>query len=156
MTKEATCTSKGGEKLTCEKCGYWKVVETDIIAHNYENGVCTVCGYKDPSVTSKPSENTSSGSKDGPIVANEIEPDNWYTYTKLDALHVQNCVVVMATSVSGGKGVMVTYYPICKNCHICHTEGVLSMAGPEWGYPVNKIYHCPDCGTNTTVRFELG
>ena len=52
--KEATCTSKGytGDKV-CSVCG--KVLEygTEIaeLNHTYENGVCTLCGAKDPDYT---------------------------------------------------------------------------------------------------------
>lgn len=49
--KEATCTTEGytGDKI-CTQCG--KILEKgQVIAklgHNYENGVCTICGGKDP------------------------------------------------------------------------------------------------------------
>ena len=40
-----TCTAEGYTTHTCGKCGYSYTDEaTPIVAHDYQNGVCTVCG----------------------------------------------------------------------------------------------------------------
>ena len=50
VTQEATCTATGLAYRQCSVCE--KITEEDVviskIAHNYENGACTVCGGKDP------------------------------------------------------------------------------------------------------------
>ena len=93
---------------------------------------CTSCGF--------------GGADDGGLKAN-----TWYTYDALDILHIQNCVVSNATTI-GDRGVMVTYYPVCKNCR---EHGALGMAGPEYNYPVSETYYCDACGTTTTVKFKV-
>ncbi len=59
ITKEATCTEEGTEVRKCTVCG--KTLETGTLskkAHQFKDGVCTVCGEKDPGYTepSKPEE----------------------------------------------------------------------------------------------------
>ncbi len=49
-TVPATCTEKGYTERTCS-CGYsYKDNYTRELGHNYENGLCTRCGAKDPKV----------------------------------------------------------------------------------------------------------
>lgn len=46
---ESTCTTAGTKTSTCSKCGVSKAPETlPLKEHSYSNGVCTVCGAKDP------------------------------------------------------------------------------------------------------------
>ncbi len=80
-----------------------------------------------------------------------LKANTWYTYDALDILHIQNCVVSQATTV-GDRGVMVTYYPVCKSCR---EHGALGMAGPEYNYPVSETYYCDACGTRTIVKFKV-
>lgn len=80
-----------------------------------------------------------------------LKANTWYTYDALDILHIQNCVVSNATTI-GDRGVMVTYYPVCKSCR---EHGALGMAGPEYNYPVSETYYCDACGTTTTVKFKV-
>lgn len=41
----ATCTSEGSKSHHCKSCGAkTDVTKVDKVAHNYSNGVCTVCG----------------------------------------------------------------------------------------------------------------
>lgn len=154
IIKEATCTSQGEEKRICEKCGYEETIKTDRLPHTYEDGVCTVCGYKKPAESSKPSDSTSSGSSSGldRTYVDWLDPDVWYTFNELDSLHMQNCVVMEANFTGGGKHVTALYSPVCKHCHY---NGSLCMVGAEWDYEVREPYHCPDCGTTTICRFIL-
>ena len=47
--KAATCTEKGCEAYdTCSRCDHTTYKEISALGHNYKNGVCTVCGAKDP------------------------------------------------------------------------------------------------------------
>jgi len=48
VTKEATCTEDGVKTFTCEKCGETKTEVIKSKGHDYLDGVCTVCGEKDP------------------------------------------------------------------------------------------------------------
>ena len=48
VTKEATCTEAGEKTFTCEKCGETKTEVIPAKGHDYLDGVCTVCGEKDP------------------------------------------------------------------------------------------------------------
>ena len=50
--KAATCTEQGWEEYdTCSRCDYTTYKEIPAAGHNYKNGVCTVCGAKDPDYT---------------------------------------------------------------------------------------------------------
>ena len=42
----ATCTAPGKKEWTCSDCGALKTEVLPLAAHNYENGVCTVCNAK--------------------------------------------------------------------------------------------------------------
>lgn len=47
VTKEATCTETGEKTRTCTRCDY---SETEVIPmrdHDFQNGICTVCGQKE-------------------------------------------------------------------------------------------------------------
>lgn len=44
----ATCTKKGEKTYTCIKCQKEKKEEIPAAGHKYENGICSVCGEKDP------------------------------------------------------------------------------------------------------------
>ena len=47
--KAATCTEKGWEAYdACSRCDHTTYKEISALGHNYKNGVCTVCGAKDP------------------------------------------------------------------------------------------------------------
>ena len=47
--KAATCTEKGWEAYdTCSRCDYTTYKEIPAAGHDYKDGVCTVCGAKDP------------------------------------------------------------------------------------------------------------
>ncbi|MDD6095255.1 MAG: DUF4091 domain-containing protein [Clostridia bacterium] len=49
--KAATCTEEGYDKVACIYCGYAESEEIlATVDHNYVDGVCTVCGGKDPSI----------------------------------------------------------------------------------------------------------
>ena len=95
-----------------------------------------------------------------PIKVDWLVADEWYTSTELNILHVQNCVVDNITAGANGSSVLVKYYPICKNCHTAHVHdingiGFCKLRVNGNGNSLEKIYHCPDCGGNTTVRLIL-
>ena len=47
--KAATCTEAGWEAYdTCSRCDYTTYKEISALGHDYKDGVCTVCGAKDP------------------------------------------------------------------------------------------------------------
>lgn len=48
-TKAPTCTEKGQMTYTCE-CGEGYTEKIDANGHNYVDGLCSVCGQKDPSI----------------------------------------------------------------------------------------------------------
>lgn len=49
ITKEATCTEKGVKTFTCS-CGVTYTEDIPAKGHNYNNGVCSNCGDKQPEV----------------------------------------------------------------------------------------------------------
>ena len=55
--REATCTEEGlTEGVKCSVCGEILTAQNviDKKAHDYQKGVCTVCGEKDPAYTPAP------------------------------------------------------------------------------------------------------
>lgn len=50
ILEKADCGTSGIKQVTCSECGNTKPEETIPATgkHNYENGICTVCGVKDP------------------------------------------------------------------------------------------------------------
>ena len=46
---EPTCTRTGIERRVCTECGEAEEREIPMTAHSYLNGICAVCGAKDPS-----------------------------------------------------------------------------------------------------------
>ncbi len=71
---EPTCKEEGVARIKCRKCGKTlDVIQVERKEHNYKDGVCTVCGEKDPTYlpeietdTGKPSGNTTPGSNTAP------------------------------------------------------------------------------------------
>ena len=66
VTKAPTCAESGVQTLTCTVCGETK---TQTLAatgkHTYQNGICTVCGAKDPGASGTP-DRPDDGGKDAP------------------------------------------------------------------------------------------
>ena len=63
---EATCTEKGySGDVVCAICGevITKGEETEMVEHNYVNGVCSVCGAADPDYVENPFTDVSKDSK---------------------------------------------------------------------------------------------
>ena len=66
---EPTCKEEGVARIKCRKCGKTlDVIQVARKEHNYKDGVCTVCGEKDPTYLpeidtdiDKPSGNTAPG-----------------------------------------------------------------------------------------------
>lgn len=46
--KEPTCTEPGYKEHTCTVCGKIKHEEVEALGHDFEDGVCSVCGESDP------------------------------------------------------------------------------------------------------------
>ncbi|MBE5942742.1 MAG: hypothetical protein E7264_09425 [Lachnospiraceae bacterium] len=44
ILQEATCVTQGEKRRQCSKCKDYETEDTDVIAHQYTNGVCTGCG----------------------------------------------------------------------------------------------------------------
>lgn len=70
VTVPATCTAPGSNTYTCSLCGDTYTEELPIIAHTFENGVCTQCGAPDPSVT--PSYKKGDVDGDGEITIRDV------------------------------------------------------------------------------------
>ncbi len=83
--------------------------------------------------------------------AQDIEADTWYTYSQINALKFQNCIIDNAFAKD--NGVIVSYYPVCKECYA--KPGVTNLATPEFNYDINKNYTCSECFAVTTVRLKL-
>ncbi len=56
VTTAATCTEKGVETRECSRCDESETRDIDALGHKFEDGVCTVCGEKDPAVHDCPSK----------------------------------------------------------------------------------------------------
>ena len=53
--KAATCTEAGWEAYdTCSRCDYTTYKEISALGHDYKDGVCTVCGAKEPAPQENP------------------------------------------------------------------------------------------------------
>lgn len=79
-----TCTEGGYTTYTCSRCGdHYTAEETEALGHEYQDGICTVCGAEDPSYI-PPTEPTETE----PIVTEPIEPtepqDPCEGYTDID------------------------------------------------------------------------
>lgn len=133
VLKEASCSEAGEAVEVCLKCAL-EETKTITVEHNYSGRVCTVCGEEKPKRKSY-----------------TVEADTWYTYTPLDILKVQNCEVYSA--YGAGSAVAVSYYPICKNCHII--SDIIKINAPEINYPISKLYHCDECGQSTIVQLII-
>lgn len=59
VVKDATCTKNGSSTKTCAKCGEEEVTVIKATGHNFEDGVCTVCGTKEGNVTPAPTGDAS-------------------------------------------------------------------------------------------------
>ncbi|MGM9562639.1 MAG: leucine-rich repeat protein [Faecousia sp.] len=62
-----TCTEKGYTTYTCECGDSYSDTYVDALGHKYENGICSVCGAKDPD--DKPAE---------PVVFTDVAEKAWY------------------------------------------------------------------------------
>ena len=51
-TKDATCTETGEKMRVCE-CGYEETSTIEIKTHNFNNGVCSLCDYINPTEASR-------------------------------------------------------------------------------------------------------
>ncbi len=85
-------------------------------------------------------------SDDGKVKAN-----HWYYHRDLDIVNFKNCVVVQPTIMQSGN-VMLTYYPVCAECH--ETSSTPSMGAPSQDNPLMKTYYC-DCGGQTAVIIKI-
>lgn len=48
VTKEPTCTENGEKTYTCSKCEHTSVASISKLGHSYSDGLCVVCGLRDP------------------------------------------------------------------------------------------------------------
>ena len=73
VTKEATCTATGVMTYTCTLCGETKTEVIPMIAHNYVDGVCSVCGAKEPDPGPGPGPGPEPTPGDEYVLASEIK-----------------------------------------------------------------------------------
>ena len=80
VVTEPTCTAEGYTTHTCSTCGNVKVdTETEKLAHDYVNGVCSKCEAKDPDYV-PPHVNTLVVGDTNKIVIGDTAVDNGYGY----------------------------------------------------------------------------
>lgn len=130
VIKEATCKQEGKKECICSVCGYTEAKEIQKTKHSFSDKVCIYCGALD---------------------ASSISSDTWLNKTGIDYLTFKNCIVTEATPLK--KGMLVTYYPVCRSCHVAST--LMELGGPEFNYDVTKNYVCPYCGEMTVVQLKL-
>lgn len=97
-------------------------------------------------------DNSQNNNSNNSTKKSNIEGDTWYTLKSNNIFYCQNAEVESAVSVSHGSGFWVTYYPVCKDCHIC---GAMRTAGVTTDTPVSETYYCQNCGTTTYARFKI-
>ena len=107
ITKVATCNEDGTAVIICDICK--KEIETVTIQktnqHSFNNGICTVCGYKDPS------SNTFVAFKVRTLVELHIRKGPGLNYDVIRNLPYYSTITVYETSVADGY----TWYRIDKN-----------------------------------------
>lgn len=65
LTFEPSCTEEGYTIRICEDCGEYSIIaRTEKLAHHYQDGVCTVCGEKDPEYNSGGTDDETGGGTD--------------------------------------------------------------------------------------------
>lgn len=130
VKKEASCTQDGIKIYTCYNCGFEKTEETKATGHSFiSDNKCTKCG----------------------AYRIDIDADCWYTYNAYSSLQIQNCVVENA--FPSGSNIIVSYYPVCRSCHIA--DGLVAVAAPGLNTPIMKTYYCKSCGASTSVNFRI-
>ncbi len=96
-TLEATCIEAGEKAQTCSKCGHERLKEIAPLGHDYKNGVCSVCGEKDPDY--KPElergETTSTQYKNDSLGLTFNLPSGWRFYTDSEIASMLNITVEM-------------------------------------------------------------
>lgn len=125
---EASCSKDGKNEYRCKICGETKE-ETVRAEHVFVDGECTKCGAEK---------------------IDWLEADTWYVSKDIDGLQVKNCVVNRPTALQ--RGILVTYYPVCKKCHITGNVGWETVSR---GQSFEKYYYCWDCGTTTLVEITV-
>lgn len=107
----------------------------------------------DEYISSSEEPSNKSGSKhDKTGKASLVSADTWYELITNDILLFQNAEIDDAVSTSKGSVFMVTYYPVCKNCHVC---GPIQMTGVGTDSQVSETYYCQSCGATTYSRFKI-
>lgn len=81
----------------------------------------------------------------------DLVADSWYHYIDIPYLNCQNCIITTASALS--SSVLVSFYPVCRNCHIVSAHA--QYAAPGYNYDVTKNYVCPDCGSTTRIKLKL-
>lgn len=80
------------------------------------------------------------------------EANTWYTFGSSELIKVQNCKVNDAVPMGNDGVILVTYYPVCQDCHIISER--MEMDGVAKNYPVSMRYRCDNCRTTTYVKIE--
>ena len=72
VTKAATCKEAGVKTYTCTVCGETKTESiAKLTAHTYKDGICTVCGTKDPNYAPSPAFVRGDADGDGKVLAGD-------------------------------------------------------------------------------------
>lgn len=80
-----------------------------------------------------------------------LQSDTWYQHDSYPYLKYYNAEIDSITP--GNNNCAVLYFPVCANCH--YVSEMCGWNAPEFGYPINKSYHCKKCGVYTLVSLRL-
>ena len=127
--KMSSCTEDGISIHKCTKCGEEKE-KTVPAGHSLVDNVCTKCNAR----------------------VSDILPDEWYYITSNEVVKFQNADIYKSSPLSRGISFFVSYYPVCKECHIC---GIMKIAAVGPNTPLTETYLCNECNEITYVRFKV-
>ncbi len=126
IVSEATCLSVGKKVKTCSICGYSESEEIEKKEHSFDSGICIYCN------------------------ASDLTPNTWYRNKKVSGFYTANC---LADATVANNTLIVSYYPVCANCHMPGTD--LRGAMLFWNNGiVSRTHKCEYCGLLTLVCFE--
>lgn len=136
-SEAASCELNGFEYYACERCGgkeYTIILEST--GHDYENGICSVCGEKDPDYV-KPSKPGWGNMWDW------IFGNWWGQGQKCD--HEYTAVITAPTCIDKGY---TTY--TCSKCGDCYKDSYTNALGHAWDDgTVTEEASCTENGVRT-------
>lgn len=81
-----------------------------------------------------------------------IDANKWYTLKSDNSIHCQNAEIYRAVPTNNGNVYLVTYYPVCADCHICAD---MQMVGVSTNAPVAETNYCNRCKKSIYSKFKL-